>query len=138
VEQKFAVRTIGNLVRPIGMTKFIFLPSEDIILRYNAVISGILNYYSSVENRNQLSYVMWILKFSAVFTLARKLRLSPRQVFKKFGKAITVKFEKEKTSKSITLLYPNTLSRNRTFNLGKYFTIDPFKVKRYNVISQHS
>jgi len=135
VEQKFAVRTTGKQVKPRGMTKFYFLPSEDIILRYNAVISGILNYYSSVENRNQLSYVMWVLKFSAVFTLARKLSLSPRQVFKKFGKAITVKFEAGKTSKSITLLYPNTLARNRTFDLGIEYR--PFQSKS-DVATQHS
>jgi len=53
---------------------------EDIILRFNAVIRGILGYYSAVENRNQMSYITWILKFSAVFTLARKLNLSPKQV----------------------------------------------------------
>lgn len=44
-------------VKPHAITKWIFLSPEEIVLRYNAVIRGILNYYSAVENRNQLSYI---------------------------------------------------------------------------------
>jgi len=53
---------------------------EDIIIRFNSVIRGILDYYTAVENRNQFSYILWLLKFSAVFTLSRKLNLSPKQI----------------------------------------------------------
>jgi hypothetical protein len=112
---------------------------EDIILRYNAVIRGILGYYLSVENRNQFSYILWILKFSAVFTLARKLNLSPKQVWKKYGNPITVHYTvgKKETKRTIKLYQPNTLSRDRTFKLGNYFNFDPFSVKNFAVRSQH-
>jgi hypothetical protein len=111
---------------------------EDIILRYNAVISGILNYYASVENKNQLSYVMWILTLSAVFTLARKLNISPRQVFKKYGNPITVRLLYGDKKKSIELLYPKTLARNRVFKIDSYLNADPFKVKYYSMRTNHS
>lgn len=45
-------------IKPRAMSKWISLTCEEIVLRYNAVIRGILYYYNSVENRNQLSYVV--------------------------------------------------------------------------------
>lgn len=88
---------------PKAVTKWIYLNPEDIIRRYNWVTRGILEYYKSVENKNQLGQVIWILKLSAVNTLARKLNISPKQVWKKYGNPITVKFMSENQEKSITL-----------------------------------
>jgi group II intron reverse transcriptase/maturase len=137
VEQKFA-RIVNGKPFPCAVTKWIYMRPEDIILRYNAIIRGILEYYQSVENKNQLSYVMWILTFSAVFTLCRKLNISPRQIFNKFGNPITVKFLAGGKAKSIELLYPKTLARDRTFKLDSYLNADPFKVKHYSVRTHHS
>jgi group II intron reverse transcriptase/maturase len=114
---------------PKAMTKWIFLNPEDIIRRYNWVIRGILEYYKPVENRNQLGKILWILKFSAVYTLARKLNISPKQVLKKYGKPIEIKFMAGKTEQSIKLFSPETLKRDRTFRLQDYFNFDPFNVK---------
>jgi hypothetical protein len=81
------------------MTKWIFLNPEDIIRRYNWITRGIMEYYKSVENRNQLGQILWILKFSAVNTLARKLNISPTQVWKKYGNPIEIKFMAGKKEK---------------------------------------
>jgi hypothetical protein len=89
---------------------------EDIILRFNSVIRGILEYYSAVENRNQFSYIMWLLKFSAVFTLSRKLNLSPKQIFKKYGNPVTIKYNSKYENKSIKLFNPNRLNRLNRLN----------------------
>lgn len=127
--------------RPKAITKWIYMQPKDIIRRYNWMIRGILNYYKSVENRNQMSYIMWILKFSAVFTLAKKLNISPRQIWKKFGNPITIKVvsedKKEKKVKKIVLFEPSTLKRDRTFQLDSYFNFDPFNVKYFDVRSNH-
>lgn len=40
--------------------------------RYSAVLRGLINYYHMVENKNLLTHIVWIMKFSLVFTLARK------------------------------------------------------------------
>lgn len=131
---------------PKAITKWIYMEPQDIILRFNGVIRGLLDYYSSVENRNQFSYILWILKFSAVFTLARKLNISSKQVWKKFGNPITVKFKSSPGKhreaegdkpKSISLYNPKTLSRDRTFKLSNYFNFDPFAIKFYAVRSRH-
>jgi group II intron reverse transcriptase/maturase len=122
---------------PKAMTKWIFLNPEDIIRRYNWVIRGILEYYKSVENRNQLGRILWILKFSAVYTLSRKLNISPKKVWKKYGNPIKIKFMTGKTEKSITLFSPKTLKRDRTFKLQDYFNFDPFNVTMYTLRSNH-
>lgn len=62
---------------------------KEILLAYNAVISGIFNYYSFANNINALSCVYNILRSSAAKLLAAKYKLkSQRKVFKKFGKGL--------------------------------------------------
>ena len=114
VEQGYAWK--GYKPKPRAVTKWIFMKPEDIILRFNYVIRGILSYYSVVENRNQFSYILWLLKFSAVFTLSRKLNLSPKQIFKKYGNHLTINFIRKNEKRSIKLFKPNTLTRDRTLN----------------------
>lgn len=126
-----------NKSQPKAVTKWIYLKPEEIIARYNAVIRGLLNYYKPVENRNQFSYVMWIMKFSAVFTLARKLNISPKAVWKKYGNPTTVKFKSNGKEKYIYLYNPSTLRKDRSFNLSNYFNFDPFSVKYFDVRSHH-
>jgi len=87
ISQGFAIKPVQQKPKPKAVTQWIYLTPEEIILKFNAIIRGILEYYGPIENRNQLSYIMWILKFSAAFTLARKLNISPKQVFKKIWKS---------------------------------------------------
>lgn len=77
-EQGYAHAADG---KPKAMTKWIYMKPEEIILRYNSVIRGYLNYYSFVNNRNMLREIVWILSYSAVFTFARKWNISPKKVF---------------------------------------------------------
>ena len=76
--------------KPTSITKWIYLNPDDIINKYNYLIRGLIHYYHMVDNKNMFNHIIWILKFSASFTLARKLNISPAKVFKKFGKNLTV------------------------------------------------
>ena len=96
-EQGYAHAADG---KPKAVTKWIYMKPEDIILRYNAVIRGYLNYYSFVNNRNMLREIVWILSYSAVFTFARKWNISPKKVFRKLGNPPTYKTER-KTLKGV-------------------------------------
>ena len=104
VEQGYAWK--GDKPQPRAVTKWIFMKPEDIILRFNSVIRGILGYYTAVENRNQFSYILWLLKFSAVFTLSRKLNLSPKQIWKKYGNPVTINYISKDEKRSIKLFNP--------------------------------
>ena len=67
--------------------KFIWLykPIKEIIALYNSVIKGILNYYSFVNNWNNLINFIWnTIQFSYAKLLAIKMKLKTcRQVFYK-------------------------------------------------------
>ena len=129
--------SIIGRVKPKSVTKWIFMKPQDILLRYNAIIRGILNYYYPVENRNQFSYLLWIFKFSAAFTFARKWNISPKKVWQKLGNPLTVVFKGKKEDKIISLYEPKTLERDRTFKLQNYHNFDPFSVKYFAVRSHH-
>jgi hypothetical protein len=104
------------------VNKWLYLKPEEIIGRFNDLIRGILDFYYEVDNRNKFSYILWILKFSAVFTLARKLNISTKQVWKTYGNPITINYIVKgggEEKRSIKLYEPTTLGRIRTFKLGK-------------------
>ena len=84
---------------PKAKTQWIHLQPYDIIQRFNEILVGILNYYSFVDNRTMLYRIIFILKYSLVYTLCRKWRISPRKLFKKLGNSITWKLENGKTIK---------------------------------------
>lgn len=74
---------------PRAVTKWIYMKPEEILLRFSSVIRGYLNYYSFANNRNMLQRIVWILRFSTVFTLSRKWNISPKKVFKKLGRHLS-------------------------------------------------
>lgn len=90
VKEGFCKNSSGT---PNAITKWIFLDHRGILLRYNAVARGFLNYYSFVDNYHEIvSLVNFTLLHSCAKTLARKLNLGSRAaVFSKFGKGLTPK-----------------------------------------------
>ena len=112
--------------KPHSINKFIFLHPYEIIKRYNAIMRGIYNYYTFVDNKNLLQQILWILRFSCVYTLARKLRLSVKGVFKKYGNQIKTLHK----GKTIVLFKPTSLKRNRLIKVDNYLNFDPFLVMK--------
>lgn len=126
--------------QPKAVTKWIYMRPEEIILRYNAVIRDYLNYYSFTNNRNMLQRIIWILRFSAVFTLARKWNISPKQVFRKLGSNLTYKIEnktpKRFKTKSYSLDLGNLTIQPMKFDLiNCERIIDPEKLKYFSTRS---
>jgi len=112
---------------PNAITKWIFLDHRSIIIRYNAVIIGFLNYYGFVDNQTALhSIINFFLHHSSAKTLARKLNLDNRaKVFKKFGRYLETPYvEGLSTVKLITLNKKNT----KIISKYKTLKIDPFEV----------
>lgn len=85
VERKF-IKAVNKEYYPIGLTRMFTHDHEDILRYYNSVINGIVNYYSFVDNRMNLSSIVRYLRYSCAATLSRKMKIpSIRQVFKRFG-----------------------------------------------------
>lgn len=124
---------------PDAITKFIFLDHAAIILRYNSIISGFLNYFSFVDNLAEFHQILsYIIRHSCAKTLARKLNLGNRAgAFKRFGRDLGVTVEgKKNTKKTYKLTIPKSLKKSRAFkiNLGKFN--DPLLALRYRLESQ--
>ena len=59
----------------------------DILKYYNSVIRGVYNYYSFVNNTQDLSHVIWRLTELCALTLAIRFKLKTmKKVYRKFGK----------------------------------------------------
>lgn len=115
-----------------AITKWIFLEHRAIIIRYNSIINGYLNYYSFVDNYHRFHTIInYILKHSCAKTLARKFRLGSRAgAFKKFGFKLGTK-EKNAISLNIPLSY----KKLKKFNISMdYF--DPLKYLNWRLRTQ--
>lgn len=77
--------------KPTHRSQWVNLDTFDILESYNAVLHGIANYYSFVNNRTDVGRIQYILHHSCAMTLANKLKLGTRRkVFAKFGKSLNV------------------------------------------------
>ena len=118
--------------KPRSINKFIFLHPHEIVIRYRAIMREIYNYYTFVDNKNLLQQILWILRFSCVYTLARKLRLSVKGIFRKYGNQTKILHNK----KTIMLFKPETLKRNRKIKIDNYLNLDLCSLMRYNLKSK--
>lgn len=114
---------------PCGNTRFIMLTEVLLLERYQAILRGILNYYSFVDNYSNLHSVMYILKYSLICTLARKLRLNTAKVLKKFGKKITIMTGNKKIK---TLSFPTSLKKG-PLNTFKVTDFDPLATVKWKI-----
>jgi group II intron reverse transcriptase/maturase len=91
---KSYARANGN---PTRNGRFINHTLHEIIEHYKTVERNILQYYSLANNYGRVAArVHYILKYSCALTIASKMKLKTlRGVFKKYGKNISIKDQKE-------------------------------------------
>lgn len=123
--QGFVKRSSKGEFFPIGKSNCIPLTHPQILNYYNSKIRGILNYYSCVQNRNELWSIVRFLHYSCALTLARKFKLrSLKKTFSKFGRDL--KFV-NKEGKTYCLFRPvnlRMLSMHERFNSKRNEKID--------------
>ena len=121
--------------RPKAITKWIYMKPEDLITRFNAVSRGYVNYYSFADNKRMMQFIMWILKYSFVYTLCRKWNVSVPKVFKKLGRDLKVEVGTKMYKLETHNLDPTPLQ----FTMSGHPTIpDPAKLKYFSVRSPFS
>jgi len=123
--------------KPKSVTKFLPLRPRDIVLRYKSILTGLLNYYSFVDNKPRLAKLHWILKESLRKTLCRKFNTSGSLLLKRLGPELEV-VEKLSTGKisKVNFTCPD-LKRTPMNFLGKNTVWDPLSAKDWKV-STHS
>lgn len=95
-DKGFITRDENGGLKPQAFTKWINLDHRSIILRYNEIARGYINYYSFVDNVREVKGVIvnYFLRHSCAATLGRKYKLPSRgAVFHEFGKYLTPKDE---------------------------------------------
>lgn len=96
---------------PTKVGRCINLEHGDILLYYNSVIRGILNYYSFANNHKSLGSLIHGLKLSCARTLALKYKLRhASKAFRKFGSKL-----KETPDSKIELYIPKTFKALKKF-----------------------
>lgn len=90
------------------------LTDYEIISQYNAVIRGLVNYYSPVISyRSTLNHYIYILEYSCYKTLCQKHRTTIRKLLKKYDFPLKVKIlNKYDNEKSVELLTCKTYWEN--------------------------
>ncbi len=124
---------------PRSCNKFIFLPDDEIINRFNQVLRGIMNFYNHAENRTDLGEAIYILEYSLAHTLAAKHRSSVKKIFTKYGnpfkckiKDRVVKFDKPQ---KLTAEYLNEkyYRVKNVFASVPFEASDPFTSMKYDL-----
>lgn len=70
--------------RPRELPALTILTDYEIVMRYNSIISGYVNYYASmIDLRSDLNYFVYILEYSCYKTLCHKHRTTIRKLIKK-------------------------------------------------------
>ena len=125
-------------IRPTALTKWIFLDHRAIILRYNSIINGLLNYYSFVDNYNIFSKIVgFILRHSCAHTLSRKFRLGSRAgAFKKFGNTLTARYKVKGKYKQTSLAIPKSFVKTRRFKVSENNISNFLAVLNYKIETQ--
>lgn len=134
LEEKGFLKSIQFRWSPKSIGKFTAIPIQDIILRYNAIVTGILNYYSFVDNRRYLNKVVWILKESLRKTISRKLKINGKIFSRKFGEDIVYKkYDKRSETTRFVIFCQPDLTRRPMLFLGKAIFDDPFRAYNFKV-----
>lgn len=125
-------------ILPNAIPRLISLNHELIILRYNSIINGYLNYYSFVDNLSRFHMIVgYILRHSCAKTLARKFRLGNRAgAFQKFKKNLGITITKNEKERTYSLSIPDTLRKTRRFKIGTTDIRDPLTVLNYKLETQ--
>lgn len=106
--------------RPLGKAAWMFLDDDQIVSMAGAVLRGLINFYSFVDNYPELRRVQYILKYSAAKTLAGKHRISVRRIFQKFGNVLAI--EKKRKAKTAFISFPTVVDWKRDptrFKIGE-------------------
>nr|NP_943704.1 putative intron maturase [Chara vulgaris]AAP92208.1 putative intron maturase [Chara vulgaris] len=77
--------------KPHAKLAWVNLDIAKILNKFNQILQGVCNYYSFVHNRTKLRRIQYIIQYSAMATLGRKLKLnSAAKVFKRFSFPLSI------------------------------------------------
>lgn len=124
MEERGYIAATTNGHRPTSKAGYTTLEDIVIVDHFQKVWKGIENYYAGCTNLSRLQYVHYLLRMSCAMTLAHRHRSSSKKIFRKHGKALTVK--KRERTKSFP--YRNHWSLNDRRWFSQRQLVDPFTI----------
>lgn len=106
-----------NTERYVGkrQDKWLFMSLYDIVMRYNSIVRGLINYYSGSERLSTLYDLIYNLRRSAALTIARqKNKRSAKWAFDHFGKTLKVSKQHKSKTKSTEFYFPSLAQKERS------------------------
>jgi hypothetical protein len=114
---------------PTGVGKFTAFPLKDLILRFRSILSGILNYYSFVDNIYTLRYIYFLLLSSLQRTIQRKENIGYRECLARYGPSVSLLIYKRNGSPVILSFACPSLRKNVMNFKGTERSRDPLLIK---------
>lgn len=99
---------------PIGKGGWIIYDEFQIVQKFAQVMRGIFNYYRHVDNLTRLYHVSYILQYSCAKTLARRRKVSLREIFNLYTKNLKITIPTQKKPKTIEFLDLASLRKLQT------------------------
>jgi group II intron reverse transcriptase/maturase len=121
---------------PRGRPAWTVYNEFQIVQKYSQVFRGIFNYYEPCDRLTRLYRISYILQYSCAKTLARRKKVSMKQIFIKYGKNLFVetKIQGTKETKIRTIEFTD-LSNLRKRKQKKKFIVpidqDPFRIAKH-------
>lgn len=106
-----------------------FHTDAEIVLHFNMVIQGLLNWFSGTDNFSEVKGLAQLLRKSCVLTLANKHKKSMNWVYTVYGSEIVVNKGKKKKevsliTRSTILNYPNKFNLKSDGSAIDHFDLD--------------
>ena len=133
INETFAKFRLKGYVHPIkdkamGNSKLGFHTDSEIVLHFNYMIRGLLNWFSGADNFSKVKGLAQILRKSCVLTLANKHKKNQNWVYTVYGNEIMIKGKGQNKITLITrsniLNYPNKFNLKSDGSSIDHFDLD--------------
>lgn len=119
---------------PIGITRLLREPPEEIIKYGNQVLRGLLTQQRGCANFYKGSRIQYIVQFSIAKTLARKFDISMKKVFARYGRSLLVNYKNAKGKAcSASLALYKSFSRQKDFFAKIKSAVKSLYLPKYNL-----
>ena len=120
---------------PIGITRLLREPPEEIIKYGNQVLRGLLTQQRGCHNFFKGWRIQYVVMFSIAKTLARKFDISVKKVFARFGSSLSVSYKNAKDKAcSVSLALYNSFSRQKDFFAKIKSAVISVPLPKYNLM----
>ena len=123
-------------VYPIGISRLLREPPEEIIKYGNQVLRGLLTQQRGCYNFFEGWRIQYVVMFSIAKTLARKFDISAKKVFARFGSSLSVSYRNAKDKVcSVSLALYKSFARQKDFFAKIKSAVSSVPLPKYNLIN---